>query len=114
MSRLKCTRGFYEAEAVALSLKFVDRAHVTKIVFGFSATPTTSENMTVTLDSAGGSDHDTVLHTKDMVAEGVESSYVMDFEAGEMQFIAEDGIDIAYANTDVADISVQVYYEVTP
>jgi hypothetical protein len=114
MSRLKCIQELYEAEAVAFSMTFPDKSTLKKIVIGFSATPTTSEDLTVDLDSAGGSDYDTNIITIDPSAEGVTESMIMTFDDGEMDFIYNDGIDIAYTNTDVADISVSVYYEVAP
>ena len=114
MSRVKCTSELFTATAVAMSVTFPDKCVLKRILVGFSAAPTTSEDFTVTLDSANGATHDVLLKTVDPVSEGVTDSFDLQFTEAEGSFVYNDGIDIAYTNTDAATITVSVYYEVQP
>ena len=114
MGRLKCTAEAFSAEAVDMTVKCPDRARIKKILIAFSAAPTTSEDLTVTLDSAKGSDYDATIYTVDPVSEGVSSAMQIVFDDDEGDFAYGDAIAIAYDNTDDADIGVSVYYEVMP
>ena len=114
MGRLKCTAEAFAAEAVDMTVKCPDHERIKKILVAFDAAPTTSEDLTITLDSAEGSAYDTTLFTVDPVSESVSGSMVIRPEDDEWEFVYGDAINIAYDNTDLADISISVYYEVMP
>ncbi len=65
------------------------------------AGPTTSEDLTLTLDSGSGAGYDCVLLTTDLSTAATTDVYV-EFN---QRFAADDAIDIAYANTDTANIT---------
>jgi hypothetical protein len=70
------------------------------VTANFSAAPTTSEFMTLTLDSSLGADYDTVIRATDP---SVGSATSVEFVLNE-RFSGSDKIVIAYANTDTVDI----------
>ena len=61
---------------------------LSKIVVHLSAAPTTSENLTVTLDSNAGSAYDTVLFSIDPSADNLQD--IVYFPEGDMQFVSGD------------------------
>ena len=76
------------------------------VSLGLSAAPTTSESLTVTLDSHAGAAYDTLLYTIDLSAAAVTDLVWMPYE--EMFLEGGDAIDIAYANTDTRNYGVQL------
>ena len=72
----------------------------------FSAAPTTSENLTVTLDANAGAVYDVLLYTVDPSA---GATYSIVFYPDEELFLeGNDAIDVAFANTDHRHYGVQI------
>jgi len=71
-----------------------------------SAAPTTSENLTITLDANAGSEYDTLLYSLDLSA-GSTTALAW-FPDEPMLLEGGDAIDVAYANTDSGTFGVQI------
>ena len=112
MSRLKTSVETFTAVAVAHAWVAPDRCIVRGVTAHFSATPTTAEDFTLTLNANAGAAYDVVFYREDPVALGLVNDLVIDGINREL--MAGDGIDIAYTNTDAATIGVSVYYELIP
>ena len=63
-----------------------------------NAAPTTSENLTITLDAVDGPNYDTVLHAQDLSATAVTDLELHPEEA--LYLMGGDGLDVAWANSD--------------
>jgi len=68
--------------------------------------PTTSENLTVTLDAGAGAEHDVVIYAKDMV--GVTDIAYLDLN---MPLFVGDALAVAYANSDARTVGVRLVLE---
>lgn len=75
----------------------------------FSAALTTSESLTVTLDSVLGTAYDTVLFSVDPSI-GAATDIVHNFE--KLQLRAGDAVVVAYTNTDAVTYGVHLNAEV--
>jgi hypothetical protein len=73
------------------------------ILIQVDTAPTTSESLTVTLDSADGSYHDVVLYSKDLVA----TTSVANTDIS-LPLFPGDGLKVAYTNTDQRNIGVRL------
>lgn len=93
------------AEALAPGVKF----RLLRIEFHFSAAPTTSEDLTVTLDAGDGSTYDTLQDTQDPSVDSL-TDLILGYGDG-YEFEADDEVDIAYANSDTATITGRYVYE---
>ncbi len=82
--------------AVTRPLKFSD------LTLKLDAAPTTSENFTVTLDSANGPEYDTLLFSLDLSTSSV-TDLVLDESDFDVTLMSGDALDIAYTNTDAAE-----------
>ena len=78
-------------------------ARLSAILVLLDAAPTTSESLTVTLDSADGAAYDTVIYSKDLV--GITSLAVTDIN---LPLAAGDELDVAYTNTDTNTVGVRL------
>jgi hypothetical protein len=87
--------------SVALAWTFfeADDFDIKRIAIFFGVAPTTSENITVTLDSGQGAAYDTVLRTVDPA--GSTSVVFEDIDG----LNAGDKVIVAYANTDTRAIT---------
>ena len=93
------------AEALAPGVPF----RLLRIEVHWSAAPSDSESMTVTLDAGAGAAYDVLLDT---VNPSVGSQTDIIFPYGEgYEFEAKDEIDLAYANTGLDTISGRYVYE---
>jgi hypothetical protein len=72
----------------------------------FSAAPTTSENLTLTLNATAGAAYDTVLRSVDPSA----SSATDVLWEGPFYLTNSDSLDVAYTNTDVRIYGVTFKY----
>ena len=80
-----------------------------KVVCHFSAAPTTSEDYSITLDSAAGAAYDTVLFSTDP---STSSATDIVFEPeGVANLKSGDEIVVAYTNTDTRTYGVSIYYQ---
>lgn len=74
-----------------------------------SAAPTTSENFTVTLNSAAGAAYDTVLYSTDpSLSSATDLVFLPD---SELKVKTGDEINVAYTNTDTRTYGVSIYYQ---
>ena len=99
--------------AISMSLGGKGRGyHVREVLIHFSAAPTTSENITITLNSALGAAYDTVLLDYDPSADSAtDIKWTGLGSDAHGQLVAEaDSCDIAYTNTDGNTYGVTVYY----
>ena len=64
----------------------------------FNLAPTTSENLTITLDDANGNDFDLLLYTLDVSA-GATTDILWQPDE-ELMLVPGDAIDVAYTGTD--------------
>ena len=80
---------------------------VMHVTLRYSAAPTTSENLTIGLDSHAGAVYDTVFYTLDPSASSV--SHVVWFPDG-FEWIVEGGdvVAVSYANTDNNTIGAEI------
>jgi len=65
----------------------------------FSAAPTTSEDLTVTLNSHHGAVYDVLLYSVDPSVGAITDIFWQPDE--EIDLVGNDAIDVAYTNTDV-------------
>jgi len=72
----------------------------------FSAAPTTSEDLTLTLDSVSGAAYDTVLRSVDPSA----SSATDVLWEGPFYLANGDALDVAYTNTDTRTVGVTYFW----
>ncbi len=88
-----------DADAIAWVISAGDHFDVKRICLTFDAAPTTSENITVTINSNQGAAFDTVVATVDPT--GATSVVITDING----ILKTDTVDIAYANTDTNSIT---------
>jgi hypothetical protein len=91
--------------AIAPSYRFRLRA----ISLHLSAAPTTSENLTVTLNSALGSAYNCVLYKRDLTVGSLTDLYV---EFGDnFTFEYNESVTVAWTNTDTKTYGIVAYCE---
>ena len=95
--------------AIAMSVAPGFSAELIDIRIKLSAVPTTSEDLTVTINSESGAAYDTEIYRKDLSTLSVGSIII---QAGEDEFVIEDGgsWDIACTNTDTKTYGIKVRY----
>ena len=81
---------------------------VREIRVTWDAAATTSEDLTITLDSASGAAYDCVLYSVDP---SVTSATAIVY-AEPIHCLAGDGVDVAYTNTDGNTVSCEILAEV--
>lgn len=81
-----------------------------KVCVHFSAAPTTSEDLTVTLDSNAGAAYDTVLGSVDPSSSSL-TDWVFVPADGSGKFVDGDEIVVAFTNTDTETYGLSIYYE---
>ena len=93
--------------AAAISVTYVcrDVADIEKITISFDVAPTTSEEITVTLDANAGAAYDTVLRSFD--PSSLASTSIEFSNLGRL--VAGDQVVVAYTNTDTKTYGVQIY-----
>ena len=82
--------------AVSWSIKILDSFDCRLITLKFDAAPTTSEDITVTLDSVLGATFDTVLVSVDPSSTSATSTVIVDVEG----MVYGDALLVEYTNTD--------------
>lgn len=101
----------YATGAAALSLAIAPgyRFKVKAISLHLSAAPTTSQSLTITLNSAYGTAYNCILYSRDLTVGSLTDLYV---EFGD-NFIFEynESLTVAWTNTDVRTYGVVAYYE---
>ncbi len=86
--------------ALAWSIAVGDNFDVKRINLTFDTAPTTSEDLTVTLDSGQGAAYDTVLYTVDPSVASVTNLTIEELPG----FMNGDALLIEYTNTDTRAI----------
>jgi|TARA_Y100000310_G_scaffold140352_2_gene139788 hypothetical protein len=98
------------AGAIATSTTIADNFRLVGITVNFDAAPTTSENLTVTLNANDGAAYDTVLFSIDPSAtSATDIVYIPDKE---LIFESGDEIDVAFANTDTNTYGLRIVTQV--
>lgn len=83
-------------------------AKILSVEIAFSSAPTTSEDLTISVDAAAGATYDVDLRTVDP---SVDSATSIVWE-GPYYLAEDDAIDVDYANTDTNTVTVSVVYSV--
>ena len=73
-------------------------ARLISVTVNFDIAPTTSENLTLTYNSANGNDYDLLLYTLDVSAAATTDILWQPDE--ELMFVPGDALDVAYTGTD--------------
>jgi hypothetical protein len=82
-------------------------AHFNLLTLHLDAAPTTSENLTVTLDSRLGADYDTLLYSIDLSASSVTDLVLDESDFNALLGIG-DALAIAYTNTDAGTYGLEL------
>ena len=106
---------YTSATAVAASCAITDEIKITQIDIHFNTAPTTSEALTMKLNSNAGATYDTLLYSVDPSVLSITDIHMS--EGGNdsplpVSLVIGDSLDIAYPNTDTKTVTVSVYYEV--
>ena len=81
-----------------LTVPFDSVYRLISVAVNFDVAPTTSENLTITLDDAAGNDYDLLLYTLDVSA-GATTDILWQPDE-ELMLVGNDAIDVAFVNTD--------------
>jgi hypothetical protein len=97
------------AAAIALAVNPGYRFKLLALYFHLSTAPTTSESLTVTLDSGIAAAYDAVIYSRDLTVGSLTDLYV---EFGD-NFIFEstDHLDVAWTNTNTKTYGIVVVCE---
>jgi len=97
------------AAAIAMAATPGYRFKLKAIYLHLSAAPTTSESLTVTLDSGLAAAYDTVIYKRDLTVGSLTDLYV---EFGDnFIFNSDDHLDVAWTNTDTKTYGIVVVCE---
>ena len=96
------------AAAIAHTVSIGDACKISKVCIHFGVAPTTSENLTITLDSASGAAYDTVLLTVDPSATSATSIVWTPID---LVLVQGDALVIEYTNTDTRTYGSCVYVD---
>lgn len=95
--------------AIAASSPSNARHAIHSITANWDSAPTTSESITVTLNSVEGAAYDTILRSENPSV-GSVTDYVWEWE-NPLRVQEGSTVDVAYANTDGNTVSVEIIYE---
>lgn len=95
--------------AISLSTSMSARFKLNHITIHFNAAPTTSENLTLTLNANDGAAYDTVLYSIDPSADS--STDVFWFPEKDVIFENGDELDLAFTNTDTKTYGARIVVE---
>jgi len=92
--------------AIALSATAIKATEFKHVSLKLSAAPTTSENLTITINANAGAAYDILLYSVDLSS---GSTTTMVWYPDEPLFLETgDSIDVAYTNTDTRTYGVQI------
>lgn len=95
--------------AIAVSSPSNSRHAIHAVTANWNTAPTTSQSITVTLNSVEGAAYDTILRKEDpSVGSVVDYSFEWD---NPLRVQLGSTIDVAYTNTDSRTVSVEIIYE---
>jgi hypothetical protein len=96
------------AAAMAVTFTAIKACRLVSVTVKLSTAPTTSENLTVTLDATAGAAYDVLLYSGDPSATSATSVVLSSTHWGEVWLVAGDKITVAYTNTDTRTYGVQI------
>ena len=97
------------AAAIALAIAPGWRFKLKGISLHLSAAPTSSENLTVTLNSAYGAAYNAVIYTRDLTVGSLTDLYI---EFGDNYvFEVNESLTVAWANTNTKTYGIVAYTE---
>ena len=97
------------SSAIAASHAVTSWERLLSVTIHFSAAPSTSQNLTVTLDANDGAAYDTLLFSIDPSASSATD--IVWFPDGELVLENGDAIDIAFTNSNSRTYGVQITTE---
>jgi hypothetical protein len=98
---------FTGSAAMSSSFTFTDKIKVESVKLHTSAAPTTSGNLTITLNAGAGPEYDTLLYENDLAADSKQDWNVL---IENEIFVSGDALDFSYANADSVTWGLSVYY----
>jgi hypothetical protein len=97
------------AAAISASTALAADFELDSITVHFSAAPTTSENLVVTLDAGAGAEYDTVLASINPAAQAAQDLVITPEEYGFGKLYAStDAITVTYTNTDTVTYGLRI------
>lgn len=99
------------AAAIALSAAAEKSTIIQSVALHLDAAPTTSEDLTITLNSALGAAYDTLLYSLDLSVSSVTDLFWQ--PATDLVLQPGDSLDIAYTNTDTGTYGLQIISQET-
>lgn len=97
------------AAAIAHSFTPAWGAEILRVCVHFSAAPTTSESLTIKINSILGAAYDTVIYTiNPSTASDTDIVYQ---PTSPLVLASGDSLDIAFANTDTRTYGSSIYYD---
>ena len=97
------------SSAVSWTITPAEDCVIERIALLFDSAPTTAENITITLDSAGGTAYDVVLRSVDPSIDGATSVVFEDIRG----ISKNDSLIVAYTNTDGNSITGSCVIDMT-
>jgi len=94
------------ATAIATSTSISGTYRLVSVTVHFNAAPTTTEDLTVTLNANDGAAYDTVLYSVDPSASSATD--IVFIPDGDIIFETGDELDVAYANTDTNTYGLRI------
>ena len=94
------------AAAIAASTSLSAAFKLVSVTVHFSAAPTTSEALTITLNANDGAAYDTLLFSEDPSA--TSATDIVFIPDGDLVFESGDEIDVAFTNTDTRTYGVRI------
>jgi len=95
--------------AISTSTAIAAEWKLLQVIVHFSSAPTTSQNLTMTLDSVTGAAYDTVLYSVNpSLSSATDLVYTPD---NYMKFYTGDELVIAFTNTDGRTFGLTIYYQ---
>jgi len=94
------------AAAIAASVAAIKATRVLQAALHLSLAPTTSESLTITINSATGAAYDTLIYTLDL-STGSTINLLWQPSA-ELWLMPGDSLDVAYTNTDTRTYGLSI------
>jgi len=108
MTMLKIQQTSIGAVATSATVPTGETYQVHNVLVGIDVAPTTSANMTITVDDDSGSAYDTQVHTVDL-----QSATALEwYPGGTLILQGGDALDVAYTNPDARTVGVTITVEV--
>lgn len=109
MSQSLYTQTVTGSGAISSNIDLGGVATIKQITYHADGAATTSENFTVTINSAAGAAYDTVVYSVDVSGE-TDTQNIIWKPSPHVVLANGDTIDLAFANTETNTIGITVYY----